>query len=63
MKDRGKILTLNDAEQQLIVKGLYDIRSQLRQQNDPAADVEDLILRVIDAPRQKEQRRGAREGR
>lgn len=63
MKIRDRILTLNDAEQQLIVKGLYDIRSQLRQQNDPAADIEDLILRVIDAPHRKEKRQGAREER
>ena len=53
MKGRDKILTLNDTEQQLIVKGLYDIRSQLLQRNDPASDVEDLILRVIDAPHRK----------
>ena len=63
MKGRDKILTLNDAEQQLIVKGLYDIRSQLLQRNDPASDVEDLILRVIDVPHRKEQRRGEREER
>ena len=63
MKGRDKILTLNDTEQQLIVKGLYDIRSQLLQRNDPASDVEDLILRVIDAPYHKEQRRVAREER
>ena len=63
MKGRDKILTLNDTEQQLIVKGLYDIRSQLLQRNDPASDVEDLILRVIDEPHRKEQRRVAREER
>ena len=63
MKGRDKILTLNDTEQQLIVKGLYDIRSQLLQRNDPASDVEDLILRVIDAPHRKEQRGVAREER
>lgn len=63
MKGRDKILTLNDTEQQLIVKGLYDIRSQLLQRNDPASDVEDLILRVIDVPHRKEQRRVAREER
>ena len=63
MKGRDMILTLNDTEQQLIVKGLYDIRNQLLQRNDPASDVEDLILRVIDAPHRKEQQRGAREER
>lgn len=63
MKGRDMILTLNDTEQQLIVKGLYDIRSQLLQRNDPASDVEDLILRVIDAPHRKEQRRVACEER
>ena len=63
MKGRDKILTLNDTEQQLIVKGLYDIRNQLLQRNDPASDVEDLILRVIDAPHRKELQRGAREER
>lgn len=60
---RDKVLTLSDAEQQLIVKALYDIRNRLRQQDDPAKDVEDLILRVIDAPNRKEKRRGEREAR
>ena len=60
---REKVLTLNESEQELIVKSLYDIRDRLLRKNDSANDVENLILRVIKAPTKKEKRREDRETR
>ena len=53
MADEKKVLVLSDAEQGLMVNGLMDFRNNLIRQEKPTEDVNDLILRVIDAPVKK----------
>jgi len=48
-----KVLVLNDDEQGLMVNGLMDFRNNLIQKDLPTEDINDLILRVIDAPVKK----------
>ncbi len=48
-----KVLILSDAEQGLMVNGLMDFRNSLLEQDKPTEDINDLILRVIDAPIKK----------
>ena len=48
-----KVLVLSDAEQGLMVNGLMDFRNSLLKQDKPTEDINDLILRVIDAPVKK----------
>ncbi len=48
-----KVLVLSDMEQGLMVNGLMDFRNNLLKQDRPTEDVNDLILRVIDAPVKK----------
>lgn len=48
-----KVLVLSDAEQGLMVNGLMDFRNSLIEQDKPTEDINDLILRVIDAPIKK----------
>ena len=57
------MLTLDSDEQQLLVRSLYDLRSAQLQKDGPVEPVEDLLLRVIDAPTKKEKRRFEREAR
>ena len=45
-----KVLVLSDMEQGLMVNGLMDFRNNLLKQDRPTEDVNELILRVIDAP-------------
>ena len=56
-------MTLDSGEQQLLVRSLYDLRSAQLQKDGPVEPVEDLLLRVIDAPTKKEKRRFEREAR
>ena len=63
MNSNVKVLTLDSDEQQLLVRSLYDLRSAQRQKDGPVEPVEDLLLRVIDAPTKKELRRMEREAR
>ena len=57
MSEEKKALFLNSREQQLMVRGLNDLRNRQIQNNGPTEDVEELLLKVIDAPLRKERRR------
>ena len=56
------VVTLDGFEQRLLVSGLNDFRSDLLRDDKPTEDVDDLILKVIDAPKEK-RRRSLREAR
>lgn len=57
------VVTLTDFEQRLMVNGLADFRNDLIRNAKPTEDFDDLILKVIDAPTQREKRKADREAR
>lgn len=61
--DEKVVVTLDDFEQRLLVSCLADFRNDLIRDEKPTEDVDDLILKVIDAPTQKEKRKADREAR
>ena len=61
--DEKVVVTLDDFEQRLLVSGLADFRNDLIRDEKTTEDVDDLILKVIDAPTQKEERKADREAR
>ena len=63
MADEKKVITLDDFEQRLMVSGLMDFRNDLLTEEKPTEDINDLILKVIDAPTKKEKRKADREER
>ena len=63
MAEEKKVLTLDEFEQRLMVSGLMDFRNDLLKDDKPTEDINDLILKVIDAPPKKEKRRAEREER
>lgn len=63
MAEEKKVITLDDFEQRLMVSGLMDFRNDLLKEEKPTEDINDLILKVIDAPTKKEKRRIDREER
>ena len=63
MRGERVTLTLDSFEQRLMVNGLVEFKNILRKQDKPLEDIEDLILKVIDAPTKKEKRRAEREER
>ena len=50
------VVTLDGFEQRLLVNGLNDFRNDLLREEKPTEDVDDLILKVIDAPKEKHRR-------
>ena len=63
MADEKKVLTLDEFEQRLMVSGLMDFRNDLLKDEKPTEDINELILKVIDAPTQKEKKKADREAR
>ena len=63
MAEEKKVITLDDFEQRLMVSGLMGFRNDLLKEEKPTEDINDLILKVIDAPTKKEKRRFDREER
>lgn len=63
MAEEKKVLTLDEFEQRLMVSGLMDFRNDLLKDDKPTEDINDLIMKVIDAPTKKEKRRAEREER
>ena len=57
MSGEKVVVTLDDFEQRLMVSGLADFRNDLIRDDKPTEDVDELILKVIDAPTQKEKRK------
>ena len=63
MSEQIRLVELDSYEQGLMVNGLNSFRNSLLEQDQPTEDVEDFILKVIDAPSRKEKRRSGREAR
>lgn len=63
MRDEKRVVTLNDYEQRLLVRGLTDFRNDAIRDGKPTEDVDDLILKVIEAPMRRGKRRYDREAR
>lgn len=63
MAEEKRVVMLDDFEQRLMVNGLTDFRNDLLRADKPTEDLDDLILKVIDAPTKKEKRRADRETR
>lgn len=63
MADEKVVVTLDSFEQRLMVNGLADWRNDLIRDDKPTEDVDDLLLKVIDAPPHKDKKKVDREER
>lgn len=53
MTRRVKCLTIDRYEPGLMVRALYDLWKRALAEEEPTEDIEDLLLKVIDAPTKK----------
>lgn len=63
MGEEKCVVTLDSQEQRLMVKGLTGFRNDAIREGKPTEDMDDLILKVIDAPVRRRKWRRSREGR
>ena len=61
--DEKVVVTLDDFEQRLMVNGLTDFRNDLLREDKSTEDINELIMKVIDAPTRKEKKKADREAR
>jgi hypothetical protein len=46
-------LLLSDFEHRLLINGMMAFRNQLMEEGKPTEDVNDLIIKILDAPRKR----------
>ncbi len=63
MFEQKRVISVNDQEHALMINCLNGFRKILSAQDKPTEELEDLILKVIDAPTKSEKRRQDREAR
>ena len=63
MFERKCVIALTDHQRRVLVRGLVDARNGAIREGRPTEDVDDLILKVIDAPTKRQKRRADREAR
>ena len=63
MAEEKRVVELSDFEQRLLVNGLADFRNDLIRDEKPTEDVNDLLIKVIDAPKKKRFGRTGHEAR
>lgn len=63
MANERVVVALDGFELRLLVNGLNAFRNLLKDDEKPTEDVDDLILKVINAPTKKQQRTYDREAR
>ena len=63
MAEEKRVISIDDFEHRLMVKGLNDFRNDLIQGDKPTEDINELLLKVIKAPTKKEKRKLARDAR
>jgi hypothetical protein len=57
--EEKRVLLLDPGEQQLLVRSLYDLRNRQLRSGETTEKIEDLLLKILDAPRRKGGRRYA----
>jgi len=63
MAEEKVVVTLDNFEQRLMVSGLADFRNDLIRDEKPTENVDELILKVIDAPPEKVRKKADRAAR
>lgn len=56
MTDSDVLIKVNDFEQRLLVNGMNRFRNDLIREELPTEDVDDVLLKIIDAPPAKKKR-------
>lgn len=49
-------VNLDDFEQRMVVQGMVDFRNRLIEERKPTEDVDEILLKVINAPERKKRR-------
>lgn len=63
MRSRKRVIALDDFEHTLLINDFNEFRNMLLEEEKPTEDVDELLLKIIDAPLEKDKRRSGYEAR
>ena len=63
MTEAKRIMTMDDFEHHLLVGCINKARTEYMGEGKPTEDIDDLLIKAIDAPTKKEKRKADRAGR
>lgn len=63
MKSDKRVITVDSFEHDLLINGFNEFRNKLLEEDKPLEDVDNLLIKIIDAPFVREKRRFDREAR
>lgn len=63
MKTDKRVITVDSFEHDLLINGFNEFRNMLLKDEKPTEDVDELLLKILDAPYLKEKRRQSNEAR
>lgn len=63
MNDERRVISVDDFEHNLLINGMNDYRNDLIEEEKPTEDVDELLIKLIDAPTKREKRKADRETR
>lgn len=63
MTEVKRIMTMDDFEHRLLVGCINKARTEYMEEGKPTEDINELLIKAIEAPTKKEKRKADREGR
>ena len=63
MTESKRIMTMDDFEHRLLVGCINKARTEYMEEGKPTEDINELLIKAIEAPTKKEKRKADREGR
>ncbi len=63
MKSDKRVITVDPFEHDLLLNGFNEFRNKLIEEEKPTEDVDELLLKILDAPYLREKRRASYEAR
>lgn len=63
MTEAKRIMTMDDFEHRLLAGCINKARTEYMEEGKPTEDINELLIKAIEAPTKKEKRKADREGR
>lgn len=63
MTEAKRIMTMDDFEHRLLVGCINKARTEYMEEGKPTEDINELLIKAIEAPTKKEKQKAYREGR
>ncbi|MGN0467769.1 MAG: hypothetical protein ACI4GY_03480 [Acutalibacteraceae bacterium] len=56
MREEKRVITVDPFEHDLLINGINEFRNSLLEEEQPTEDVDELLMKILDAPPQKKRR-------